>query len=84
MSIEQLVGRYVQLRQELERAFVSKAWKPRRQGHIRRLSRELGQVEEELQQQDVSDDLFVALVSGNSGPEQVPIACRNHVLVDFD
>ena len=48
MFIEQLVGTYVQLRQELELVFVSEPWRPRRQGHIRRLSRELGQVEEEL------------------------------------
>ena len=59
----------------LNRAFASKAWKPRRQGHIRRLSRALGQVEEELQQANVIDDLFVALVSGISGLEQVPVAC---------
>jgi len=74
MSIQQLVGTYVQLRQELERAFGSQAWRPRRQRRIRRLSRELGQIEEDLQQQNVRDDLFVALVSGTSGLEQVPVA----------
>ena len=74
MSIKQLVGTYLQLRQELELAFLSEAWRARRQGCIRRLSRELGQVEEELQQENVSDDLFVALVSGTSGLEQVLIA----------
>ena len=74
MAIEQLVGTYVQLRQELELAFISKAWEPCRQCQIRRLSHELGQVEEALQQQCVSDDLFVALVSGTSGLEQVLVA----------
>ena len=73
MAIEQLVGPYVRLRQELELAFLLEACRPGRQGLITRLSRELGQVEEELQRQNVSDDLFVALVSGTSGLEQVLI-----------
>ena len=73
MAIAQLVGTYVRLRQELELAFRSEAWRPGQQGQITRLSRELGQVEEELQQENVSDDLFVALVSGTSGLEQVPV-----------
>ena len=64
MSIEQLVADYLQLRQELAAAVESERWKSCRSGHIRRLSSQVGSIEDQLQARGIRDDVFVALIAG--------------------
>ena len=46
MSVEQLVANYLQLRKELAVAVESERWKSCRSGYIRRLSVEVGNIED--------------------------------------
>ena len=62
MSTEQLTAAYLRLREELILAFATEPWRSCRPGHIRRLSADLGRLEDELQRHGVPDAVFVALV----------------------
>ena len=72
MSVEQLVANYLQLRHELAVAFESERWKSCRSGHIRRLSVEVGNIEDQLQARDIRADVFVALIAGTAELAEIP------------
>lgn len=64
MQFEQLTGRYIRLRQELESAYAELPW---RDGHIDRLASELASVERELSIATRAGKTFNELILDRTG-----------------